>query len=67
MARLVRNGQEGRRASERPVRRPSSALPFDREDSTGAEERRRRGCACSHLVSPVKFDTGVILLRVAGL
>ena len=67
MARFLCDGQEGRRASERPIRRPSSALPFDREDPTGAEERRRSGCAYSHLVSSGKFVTRVNILRAVGL
>ena len=67
VARFARNNEDGQDWQKRPVRGPSSALPFDREDPTGAEERRRRGCACSHLVSSVKFDTRVNVLRAAGL
>ena len=50
VARNGRTEEAGRRKQKRPVRRPSSAVPFNREGPTGAEERRRRCCACGNLV-----------------
>ena len=67
VARFARDDDDGQDWQRRLVRRPSSALPFDREDPTGADERRRRGCAYSHLVRILKFDTGLNVLRAAGL
>ena len=44
VTRFARSNEDGQDWQRRPVRGPSSALPFDREDPTGAEERRRH-CA----------------------
>ena len=55
VARFGRTEKAGRREQTRPKGRPSSALPFYREDPTGAEERRRRCCACSSLVMYCKI------------
>ena len=63
VARFGRTDEAGRREQKRPVRRPSSALPFHREGPTGAEERRRRCCACGSLVKFCKFDTGINILQ----
>ena len=41
-ARFARKDDDSCDWQRRPVRRPSGALAFEREDPTGAEERRRR-------------------------
>ena len=63
VARFGRTEEAGRRERKRPVRRPSSALPFNREGPTGAEGRRRRCCACGSLVKFCKFDTRINILQ----
>ena len=63
VARFGRTEEAGRREQKRPVRRPSSALPFNREGPTGAEGRRRRCCACGNLVKFCKFDTRFNILQ----
>ena len=50
VARNGRTEEAGRREQKRPVRRPSSAVLFNREGPTGVEERRRHCCACGNLV-----------------
>ena len=63
VVRFGRTEEAGRRERKRPVRRPSSALPLDREGPTGDEERRRRCCACGSLVKFCKFDARINILQ----
>ena len=63
VAKIGRTEEAGRREQKRPVRRPNSALPFNKEGPNGDEERRRRCCACGSLVKICKFDTGINILQ----
>ena len=50
VARFLRDGQEGRKAAKRPVRRPSGTPPSVREGSFRCQREKTVCCACSSLV-----------------
>ena len=67
VARLVRKVEDGRRASKRPLRRPRSTPPSEREGSSVCWRGKTACCAYINPVGFGKFVTRVNVLRASRL